>query len=212
MPDETESSPPGKKPQALRINIAGQWTVEDMQRQFAAIDYEYNFLLIKDRWETRNIIAYVGNNQPPARPYVDPRFSQAAISYLVRNRWNERLRTAVYTRCEIDKIKYASPGFQDFTGAAKIVELVGKGIAYLIEYRRNKQKHESAMRSEELAADRMEIENQQALVELMKSMGCSQRQIRETVANRGRHRALLSDLIVARKITSIEGPTRKGND
>ena len=114
----------------------------------------------------------------------------------------------------IEKIKYGSPGNQDFAGFGKALEVVADLLKYLLERKQRQEKHLSEMRITAEAHDtemrrrreelrKLQIENARAMVDFMKQGNVPAKKINQAVRRHMDQYLILDKLVDEGKITQV---------
>ena len=190
----------------LRINIDNTWYLNDFENLFNSIKTLYRINLIEnihlqriefsdrnnlqdllDEFKIDNLEVY----KKIANPIFKEYFSIGLSSDLFFGKptvWNKNLYDL-----KVKQIQYASPGFGDFVGLGEIFKNITDTFKY---YFPNKK--------EKLEAQITEVELIQKKVDLYKSMGLTNNEVRELVFISETNKQNIINLINSTRVTDIQ--------
>lgn len=201
---------------ALRVEIDGRWSVEEMGRELAALDYFYNVACIAapppvefiagDNDEFVNFSRGTPSTAWTGPSLLTPRspYKRAVTHYLTTGEWTAPLQIAIPQRCQVGRISYGSPGKQDFFGIGSGLEVLADLLKYFLEWKQRRERHDAEMQMSKLQRERVAIENARSRLAFMQEAKFAARDIQRSALQWASYERIVSGLIEDGKITGVK--------
>ena len=192
----------------LRINLDGKWTSSDFTNLFESLTLLYRLFIEIEKIDYLNVQLYskipkseISKNiiQLNGELFRKLNFgntfdnSDFFAKKTMSNRLFLRQFKASFIDLQINQIKYASPGFTDVVGIGKIIE----NVLDLI-------KHYVPNKNQRLINESLELDILEKKIEVLKSIGYSEKEIQKFIDVRNATISNLVHLKMLEKINSFE--------
>src|SRR5450759_4157883 len=162
----------------FRIEIEGEWTAREMHQELEALTFFHDAYYLASQLYSSGrtaggiIIPGIGSDKSEIVTALSGVISAEISPDLIF------VSAGQGVELQVLRVRYASPGFQDFLGIAKVVQEVLNFIKGLIKIGQERRKGELELEEYQQKITKMKLENLSSFLRTLRDNGVSDEQIK----------------------------------